>query len=157
MLTDQLLGQLERCKRLAEDMWFDSIRQHQIQGGEMHKVQGNIGEAAAILHFTKLGYIVSKPLFENTPYDLVVDDGCSLLKVQVKTTGNRKRATNFCVELRTKGGNTSWNGVVKVVTKATCDLLFVYCSDGSQYLIPVEEIDGQVSVTLGRKYASFMV
>lgn len=26
MLTDQLLGQLERCKRLAEDMWFDSIR-----------------------------------------------------------------------------------------------------------------------------------
>lgn len=32
MLTDQLLGQLERCKRLAEDMWFDSIRQHQLQG-----------------------------------------------------------------------------------------------------------------------------
>ena len=31
MLTDQLLGQLERCKRLAEDMWFDSIRQHQLR------------------------------------------------------------------------------------------------------------------------------
>lgn len=30
MLTDQLLGQLGRCKRLAEDMWFDSIRQHQL-------------------------------------------------------------------------------------------------------------------------------
>lgn len=36
MLTEQLLGQLERCKRLAEDMWFDSIRQHQFKRYQMN-------------------------------------------------------------------------------------------------------------------------
>lgn len=122
----------------------------------MNKAQGNIGEAAAIFHFAKLGYIVSKPLFENTPYDLIVDDGCRVFKVQVKTTRYRK-PTNFCVELRTKGGNTSWNGVVKVVTKEACDLLFIYCEDGSQYLIPVEVIDGQVTLTLGKQYLQYKI
>jgi hypothetical protein len=122
----------------------------------MHKVQGNIGEAAAILHFTRLGYIASKPLFENTPYDLIVDDGTRLQRVQVKTS-NSSRNGNFRVELRTKGGNTSWNGVVKCVTSSQCDLLFVYCEDQAQYLIPVALIDGRTMVTLSSTYAEYKV
>lgn len=122
----------------------------------MHKVQGNIGEAAAILYFARLGYIVSKPLFENTPYDLIVDNGEGLQRVQVKTS-NSLRKGNFRVELRTKGGNTSWNGVVKCVNSEQCDLLFVYCEDQAQYLIPVAVIDGRTMVTLGPAYAEYKV
>lgn len=122
----------------------------------MHKVQGNIGEAAAILHFARLEYIVSKPLFENTPYDLLIDDGAGIQRVQVKTTSSL-RNSNYRVELRTKGGNTSWNGVVKCVTSSQCDLLFVYCEDGTQYLIPVDLIDGQTMVTLSPSYAVYKI
>jgi hypothetical protein len=122
----------------------------------MHKCQGNVGEAAAILFFTKSGYVVSKPLFENTPYDLIVDKG-TLQRVQVKTTNHKKPSGSYSVELRTKGGNTSWNGVVKVVESASCDLLYVYCEDGSEYLIPVSLISGQSSVTLGTMYSQYKV
>jgi len=123
----------------------------------MNKAQGNVGEAAALLYFTKQGFIVSKPMFENTPYDFIVDDGTTLQKVQVKTTSYKKPSGNYAAELRTKGGNTSWNGVVKVITKDSCDLLYIHCGDFSQYLIPVERIDGQVTVTLGKDYAEYRV
>lgn len=121
----------------------------------MHKFQGNIGEAAAIFHFTKLGYVVSKPLFENTPYDLIVDFGI-IKRVQVKTTSSSRNGS-FRVELRTKGGNTSWNGVVKCVTKDQCDLLFIYCEDKSKYLIPVDLIDGKTMITLNDTYEEYKI
>ena len=121
----------------------------------MHKDQGNIGEAAAILYFTKIGAKVSKPLFENTPYDLVVDIGGNLKRVQVKTSSSLNKYDNYVLELRTKGGNKSWNCVVKLADSSGCDLLFAYCENGDMYLIPVEEFDGQGRITLGHKYEKF--
>lgn len=123
----------------------------------MHKDQGNVGEAAAILYFTKIGAKVSKPLFENTPYDLIVDDGISLYRVQIKSTSYLSKYDIYQVELRTKGGNTSWNGVIKLADSSGCDKLFVYCSNGDAYLIPVMEFDGQGRISLGVKYESFRV
>lgn len=117
----------------------------------MHKDQGNIGEAAAILHFTKIGAKVSKPLFENTPYDLIVDLEGVLQRVQIKSTSYQRDST-FQVELRTKGGNKSWNGIVKFADSSGCDTLFVYCTSGDSYLIPVEVFDGQGQISLGEKY-----
>lgn len=121
----------------------------------MHKDQGNIGEAAAILHFTKIGAKVSKPLFENTPYDLVVDVECELKRVQIKSTSSLSKYGIYQVELRTKGGNTSWNGVVKLADSTGCDLLFVYCENGDKYIIPVEVFDGKGRLSLGKKYEEF--
>ena len=50
------------------------------------KQQGNIGMAYAIAYYTKLGYVVSIPLTDSQDYDLIIDTGIKLLKVQVKTT-----------------------------------------------------------------------
>lgn len=121
----------------------------------MHKDQGNIGEAAAILHFTKIGARVSKPLFENTSYDLIIDHDSTLRRVQVKSTSYLSKYGIYQVELRTKGGNTSWNGVVKLADSTGCDLLFVHCDNGDEYLIPVESFDGQGRISLGEKYKEF--
>lgn len=123
----------------------------------MHKDQGNLGEAAAMFHFTRIGAKVSKPLFENTPYDLVVDLEGKLSRVQVKSTSYQNRSGNYILELRTKGGNSSWNGVVKTVDSSGCDLLFAYCTDGSIYVIPPVALCGQGRVTLGKKYEEFRV
>ena len=47
-------------------------------------VKGDVAVAAVVFDLTKRGYIVSTPLTENSPYDLVCDVGDKLLRLQVK-------------------------------------------------------------------------
>jgi hypothetical protein len=69
------------------------------------KSQGDVGLAIAIAEFTKRGWVVNLPLSDNQNYDLVVDDGELLKKVQVKTTRfKRKDSKNWVVQLKTCGG-----------------------------------------------------
>ena len=49
---------------------------------------GIIGEEVLTTEFLKNGYIVSKPIGDNAPYDLIVDKNGKLRKIQVKTTEN---------------------------------------------------------------------
>jgi hypothetical protein len=51
--------------------------------------QGLIGLTDALAWFGAQGWDVCVPLIDNQPYDLVVDDGTGLKKVQVKTTTYR--------------------------------------------------------------------
>lgn len=46
-------------------------------------IKGQLAEAKAYLRAAELGYITCKPSF-NTRYDMVLDDGKKLLRVQVK-------------------------------------------------------------------------
>lgn len=48
------------------------------------KLKGDIAVAAVILDLTKKGYIISEPMSENAPYDLICDTGSDLLRIQVK-------------------------------------------------------------------------
>ena len=48
------------------------------------KLKGDIAVAAVIFDLTKKGYIVSEPMSENAPYDLICDTGSKLLRIQVK-------------------------------------------------------------------------
>ena len=111
--------------------------------------QGNIGEARAILEFSKMNWKVSKPLFVNTKYDLIVDTGTHLLKVSVKTSRYKKTNGGFEVKISTSGGNTSKN-VIKPRTKTDFDILFVVTSDGDCYMIPSEELcEARHSIVVG--------
>jgi len=58
---------------------------------------GGIGEIAVASHFARAGYFVSKPLAEQAPYDLIVDDGKALHRIQVKTTKPKRGA--LCVPI----------------------------------------------------------
>ena len=46
--------------------------------------KGDIATAPAIATFTALGFDVSIPLTESAAYDLIVDDGATLQRVQCK-------------------------------------------------------------------------
>ena len=48
------------------------------------KQKQDIAVAAVILDLTKKGYIISEPMSENAPYDLICDTGEKLLRIQVK-------------------------------------------------------------------------
>ena len=62
-----------------------------------NKQIGNTSLGIAIAYFSSHGYVVSLPLNDTQDYDLVVDDGSSLLKIQVKGTSYRTKYNIFQV------------------------------------------------------------
>lgn len=104
-----------------------------------------------------VGAMVAKPLVEHSDYDLIADFGERLLRVQVKTSTCFRR-NRYDVALCTRGGNRSWNGIVKRLDPSRCDALFVHVGDGRRWFIPASEIGGGVSILLGGpRYATFEI
>jgi hypothetical protein len=119
--------------------------------------QGDIGELSAINWLTGAGALVCMPMFHSPDYDLIADFGERPLRVQVKTSTSwhKKR---FIVALCTRGGNQSWNGVVKRLDSTRCDQLFVHVGDGRRWFIPASVLGGGSSIVLGGpKYAEYEV
>lgn len=103
----------------------------------------------AIAYYTQKGFGVSVPITDNLRYDLIVDSGRSLQRLQVKTTRYQEPSGIFSVSLKTSGGNQSWNGIIKRISSEECDLLFVYVLDGRCYEFPPAIFDGKSSLNLG--------
>lgn len=114
--------------------------------------QGNIGLSYAIAYYSKLGYFVSVPLTDSQDYDIIIDTGSSLLKVQVKTTKFKADNGNYVVNLTTKGRSET-----KTFESNSSDLLFALTDSGVCYSIPTSEIKATRSLTLGNKYDIFKV
>ena len=96
-------------------------------------------------------------MFNHPDYDLVVDFGDRVERVQVKTSICRVRQ-RFVVQLSTRGGNQSWNRTIKYISASRCDSLFAHVGDGRRWYIPVGALAGESAVTLGGpKYAEFEV
>jgi len=103
------------------------------------------------------GYAVYYPIGHSPDCDVVVNDGHALRRVQVKTT-RRYYNRRWNVMICTRGGNQSWNGLVKRFSPARCDWLFVLVADGRRWFIPAAAIEGGTCVVLGGpKYAEFEV
>ena len=66
------------------------------------KKQGDVGLAYAIAYYASQGFTVSFPLTASQDYDLVVDNGRKLQRVQVKTT-TYQRGACYEVNLRVSG------------------------------------------------------
>jgi hypothetical protein len=74
--------------------------------------QGDAGELSAMLWCGAHGASVFIPLGHSPDYDFVADFGPAPLRVQVKTS-SCVRNGRYDVMLATRGGNQSWNGLVK--------------------------------------------
>lgn len=106
--------------------------------------QGDIGEARAIYEYSRMGYVVSKPLCDSAKYDLVIEDqNGKLLKVQVKTSNHSilNQAEVFTVQLATTGGNTKVN-TTRLRQSNDYDILFVLTGNDQCFSIPVEALEG---------------
>jgi PD-(D/E)XK endonuclease len=120
--------------------------------------QGDIGEIAAIEWLSRQGAQVWIPLTHSPDVDLVADFGRELLKVQVKTSTYYNKCGRWEVVISTRGGNQSWNGVVKYLDPSRCDYLFVLVGDGRRWFIPTTHLECRSGLTLGgSKYAEFEV
>ena len=120
------------------------------------RAQGNQGELTAQLHYTRMGWVVSKPITEASRYDLIVDKDGQLFRVQVKTTSHAPDGP-YWVGFRTSGGNYTQKNKVKLITPEECDLVFVLDADGRCWEFPVSECAGRNGLTLNSKRSQYIV
>jgi hypothetical protein len=119
--------------------------------------QGDAGELSAMQWLVSAGATVWIPVLAAPDYDLIADFGDKLVRVQVKTSTcwNRNR---FVVALCTRGGNQSWNGIVKRLDSTRCDAVFVHVGDGRRWYIPASALGGGSAIVLGGpKYSEYEV
>ena len=90
--------------------------------------KGDSAVAQAIATFTKLGYDVLIPLTESAPYDLVIDEGRKLQRIQVKYCSGKD------VDLRRVHSNAQ-GYVVKKTKENAYDWLYILKNTGEEYLI----------------------
>jgi len=102
------------------------------------KDKGDISEQRITLDLLESGYSVSEPVGDNQRYDLILDTGVDLLKVQVKTattTGEGSIKFNCQSSYLLSDGS-----VERGYTANEVDLFAVYCHNtGDIAYIPVEE------------------
>ena len=105
------------------------------------KQKGNLTELQCIAACYKLGYSVSIPYGENSRYDFILDIGTKLLRIQVKTSSNKKAIKNpsdaIIFACRSTNVNSKGNTTHRY-TKEQIDYFATYW-EGKCYLVPVEE------------------
>ena len=107
--------------------------------------------------FVEHGYEVYVPLGHSPDVDLVAWRDGRFTAVQVKTSRVRHKG-RWSVTLCTRGGNRSWNGLVKRFSADRCDALFVAVADGRRWCIPAHDVEGGSGLMLGGpKYEAFEV
>jgi hypothetical protein len=101
------------------------------------KAKGDRSTLAIMTALREAGYAVLLPFGENTRYDLVIDDGAALGRVQCKTGRLREGAVRF-----NACSSYAHHPNPKMVTRdylGQIDYFAVYCPEtGGVYLVPVE-------------------
>ncbi len=118
------------------------------------RLQGNVGIGSAMQYFTSLGWVVSTPLTDAQKYDLIVDNGERLYRVQVKTTFHKTKHDVYQVMIKTCGGNQSFNKTY-LFDKNRVDLIFILTDNGDRWLIPSEKISNKTTLNLGEVYSTY--
>jgi len=118
------------------------------------KKQGDIGLGAAIGWATKQGYTVSLPLTDSQDYDLIIDIDDKLYRTQSKTCSYKNEYGRYEVSLTVKGGNKT-GSKIKKLDKTKVDALFILTDDDIMYFIPIQDVVGSSSITLGNNYDKF--
>lgn len=108
--------------------------------------KGNLAEAAVVFHAARLGIPVSRPLFEHGRYDLVLDVGSRLLRVQCKWA-SRKGAV---VQVQIAGSHLTPGGYVRRRYFGTeIDAIAAYCGELDRcYLLPMELVADKWTIQL---------
>lgn len=120
-----------------------------------NKEKGNSGLGMAIAYFSSNGYVVSIPLNDTQDYDILVDKGGFISKVQVKATGCKTKNNIYQVALKSCGGTKGKE--YKTLVNTNIDYVFILNADLKMYLIPKNEIKNKSTINLGKKMNKYIV
>lgn len=110
--------------------------------------KGNIALGKAISYFTENGYIVSLPLNDSQCYDLIIEKEGELQMVQVKYTSQVANSGKYFCKLQTKNQDK----IYYTLKNTYCNLLYCYCENGDEFLIPIKNIENETYLTLAVQY-----
>jgi hypothetical protein len=111
------------------------------------KAKGDRSTLAIMLALSEAGYAVLVPFGENTRYDLVIDDGVSLKRVQCKTGRLREGGIRFAA-CSSYAHHPNPRMVVRDYLDQI-DYFGVYCPEThGAYLVPVQEAQVRRAGTL---------
>ena len=97
--------------------------------------RGEVAEMMAVAELVRRGYIVSRLLTNGAAYELLVDDGRSVLKVQVKRTSVDRENDSVRIQLssskyhRGRAG-VSYEGRVDLILAVDCEANAFYVVSG---------------------------
>jgi hypothetical protein len=103
--------------------------------------KGDTATAQCIATFTRKGFDVLIPLTESASYDVAIDTGSQIVRVQVKYSSSKKRE----VDLRNIHSNAQ-GYVVKKAKVNSYDWLYVLHESGEEYLVK-SCLEGRRSIT----------
>jgi PD-(D/E)XK nuclease superfamily protein len=114
---------------------------------EHPKVVGDRTTLAVMLGLQRMGYTILVPFGENTRYDLVIDDGRDLARVQCKT-GRLRNGSVLFATCSTYGHHPN-PAEVRRPYSGQIDYFGVHCLDtGGVYLIPIQDVPNRREVAL---------
>jgi hypothetical protein len=100
------------------------------------KAIGDLSELEVAIALARVGFIVSKPLGDSHRYDLIIDDGRTLSRVQVKTgklTSGAIRVSCCSSHTHRGGAPRSYSGEIEYIG--------VFCPQtGEVYLVPESDV-----------------
>ncbi len=106
---------------------------------------GNEAEGVVLGHYVKAGLRVCVPFGTGGPYDLAVDTGTRIVKVQVKTATLEKG----CILCRTRRRNASYDRTMRRYEKGEVDYFAIYCPQLNEiYGMPFEPAKGSASLRI---------
>lgn len=101
------------------------------------QIKGVITEQKCFLKCLEYGFNISKPIFDNTRYDFILDTGRKLLKIQIKTSRWNVKHTVFKFNCYSQHSIGKCNKRMKYTNKEI-DYFMTEC-DGKFYLFPAPE------------------
>ena len=105
------------------------------------KAVGDETEARALSELVACGYSVSVPFGDNDKYDLIVDDGTTLYKIQCKTGWSNKAET---IRFNTHSQTTKDGNYHEHTYHGSIDAFFVYYPvNGQFYWIDIDDATDQ--------------
>ncbi|HEU5004709.1 MAG TPA: group I intron-associated PD-(D/E)XK endonuclease [Candidatus Saccharimonadales bacterium] len=114
------------------------------------KQKGDLALASAIQYFVSQDYEVCLPIGDKRDYDLIIEKGGQLSRVQVKYAGLYLRGNQCKVGLRITGGNQSFHYAKKYMDDAF-DELFVYTAKGEMFLLPWSKVTARNEISIEHK------
>ena len=96
---------------------------------------GNISEAMILAALVRTGHALLRPFGDNLRYDLAIDDGGKLIRVQCKTGKLKRGAVEFSAS-----SSQCHRGRGRQNYRGQADVFGVYCPQlNKAYLIPVSD------------------
>ena len=116
----------------------------------MHEntIHGLIAQNKAELRAIEKGYMISKPITECTRYDMIIDNGDTLQKVQVKYAGSKQTVSSgsCVVDFRKKSINGKER---KFYSKDEIDAVLVYLPEIDKICyFPIDFIENKSALTI---------